>query len=546
VYRQMKILIGVIAISCCVVSDNLARAQTTQILFQETDTGTARPLTTAEMEKLQDPLFKLVLGRRPDVTKLAEIEGLIQPDPSKRRIFVVDEEIKDPQQPQSRRAVMDFLGITDGLQLGGNVMLSVFFSSDDFPEATDIEAWGWDEPNGVYNFYKLDHSGNTGSSLSWKFRGSSAKADHLTVGERSGTCLRCHTSGVPVMKELAFPWNNWHSFTSRAEYLISQAAPAQRWPVAGNPRFSHLLGGDDLETTILGGITRFNNRRFEERVKPDGQGGLAVEDARTLLRPLFATTEINLASAQQPSGLHPLTPGAHNGPSQPIRVPDSFFLTDGILAGATRLVGLGISEARGFNSVAIIQPAEYKAMVEGADLKIRSSRLGTLAGDTHFAWFTPELGFAALQWIDTLIQRKVVSPAFAAAVLGVDLETPIFSEARASLLDSIPETFTTVPGEPHPDRLTREVIARLASENPAPGSAKAEFLALLKNPSPVEEVRGRVIAYRNRITQRLNDVNTRQTELDRLFRLLLERREKLVKDPMFGQLIESGALIPRP
>src|SRR5262249_28736214 len=150
------------------------------------------------MEKLKDPLFKLVLEDRPGATKLSEIEALIQPDQAQRRIFVVDEEIKDPRQPQSRRAVINFLGTTKGMPLGGNVMLSVFFSSSDFPEATDIEAWGWDEESGGYNFYKLDRSGT--GSLSWKFRASSKKVDDLTVNERSGTCLRCHTSGVPVMK----------------------------------------------------------------------------------------------------------------------------------------------------------------------------------------------------------------------------------------------------------------------------------------------------------------------------------------------------------
>ena len=55
----------------------------------------------------------------------------------------------------------------------------------------------------------------------------------------------------------------------------------------------------------------------------------------------------------------------------------------------------------------------------------------------------------------------MISAEFAAAVLAVDLETPVFSEARLSLLHSVPESFTTVPNEPYPDSLIRKVIAQL-------------------------------------------------------------------------------------
>ena len=359
----MKTITGVIAI---LYSSYLMLAvletQAAQVFFQETDTGQVRPLTTAEKDRLKDPLFRIVLSRRPDVTNLSEIEGFIQPDPAQRRIFVVDEEITDSQQPQSRRAVIDFLGSNEGVQLGGNIMLSVFFNSSNFPEATDVEAWGWDKENGVYNFYKLDRAGN--GSLSWKFRASSANADNLTVDQRAGNFLRCHTSGVPMMKELKLPWNNWHSFTSPADYLTKIAAA--RWSVADNARFLHLFGGDNLETTVRGAIVKFNNRKIEERVKANAQGGLVVDDARTLLRPLFGTTEINLTSANQPSGLHPLTPAAPSGPSQPIRIPDGFFLPDQILAGetsgGTQFVGLEFRKPKGLVRLPSFSPQNIRAL----------------------------------------------------------------------------------------------------------------------------------------------------------------------------------------
>jgi hypothetical protein len=143
-----------------------------------------------------------VLAVRPDVVKLIDIEALIlgtNPAPSAgRRLFVVDEEIKHPHQGQSRRAVIDFKGTTGGIQLDGKIMLSIFFTSAAVPEIADVEAWGFDDQNGVFNYYKLDREGHTRPAMSWKLRASSDRADNLSAEARAGTCLRCHTSGVPV------------------------------------------------------------------------------------------------------------------------------------------------------------------------------------------------------------------------------------------------------------------------------------------------------------------------------------------------------------
>jgi hypothetical protein len=453
-------------------------SQSAEVFFQAIEGATARQLTIEEKARLQDPLFKLVLAPRPDATKLIDIEGLIlgtnPPDPMRRRIFVVDEEIKDPRQPQARRAVIDFLGTNGGIQLDGRIMLSIFFTSAAVPEAPDIEAWAFDEQNGVFNYYKLDRQGQTTPALSWKFRASSDRADSLplTASDRAGTCLRCHTSGVPVMKELALPWNNWQSGQSPNDYLTRSGPAADRWPVANDSHFSKLVDAYSLESTIETTIRSFAIRKFDKFVQL-GDRDLNVQNAKAVLRPLFDTTEINFTSARQLSGLHPLSPGVQTGPDQPIVPPNGFFLMSGILTS------LGVADAAGFNSIAVIQPAEYKGLVAGAGLKITRNSGASFPGDANFAWFTPEPGFAATNWIDMLVQRKVLSPAFVAAALALDIEMPIFSERRKTLLDFIPDTFTVTPGDAHPDRLTRDVIQRLQDANPPSGSAAREFLDLL-------------------------------------------------------------------
>jgi hypothetical protein len=522
-------------------------AQSTEVFGPRIVNGqtTFVPLSTEQKARLQDPLFRLVLSQRPDELRLAKIEEMIQPDRSQRRIFIVDEEIKNPRPGQGRRAVIDFLGTNQGISLGGNVMLSISFSSDGVPGSPNIEAWGWDDVNGVYNYYKLDRDDTP--MRAWKLRATSENADIKTAAERAGSCIACHLTGVPVMKELLFPWNNWHSNRSQADYLLPNAPPEKRWRVATDPELSGLSQAQDLEPAIKAAIQRFNNSRFQQLVRRNGQGGLVVADAKRVLRPLFETTEINFISNSQQSNLHPLVDTPQTGPVQPIAIPPSFFLAATLFGGgadSSGSSGLGFSEVDAFKSLVVIQPDEYKRLIDNGGVKLQTSDSRTLRGDTHFAWFTPEPGFVANLWIGKLLQEKVVTPAFVAAVLAADLETPVLSAPRARLLAFVPDSFTATSGGP--DSLARDVVAKLEAANPAAGSVEAEFLAMLKAPNPVDVVKAKIVAYKDRVSQRLSDQSTRNQELDRLFGLLIARRAAVRDHPVLGNIIESGALMPLP
>jgi hypothetical protein len=115
------------------------------------------------------------------------------------------------------------------------------------------------------------------------------------------------------------------------------------------------------------------------------------------------------------------------------------------------------------------------------------------------------------------------------------------------LLDFIPDSLTIIPGEAHPDRLTREVIQRLQAANPPAGSAAAEFLDLLSKADPVAEVKTSVSAYRSELASGLDRAApTRPAELKKLFDLLVARRQAFLVHPLFRCLRESPALIPLP
>ena len=210
-------------------------------------------MTSAERSDLGDPFFDLVLKSNPNVSSISQIEDLIQPDRNRRRVFVVSEDIINPNRNQSRRSVISFTGFRGGHALDNNVMLSVFFGSDQFPDRPGrIEALGWDSDRGRYNYYL--RSGN-----SWRFSGDSRSAASLTPTQRNGTCMECHVNGAPIMKELLIPWNNWRSFETTNETAYLTTSSPNAWPVARSRRLRrNLAGAEVLEGLIIGATDRFD------------------------------------------------------------------------------------------------------------------------------------------------------------------------------------------------------------------------------------------------------------------------------------------------
>ncbi len=513
------------------------------------DGAPVQAMTPAKLNQLADPLFLLVLKNQPQETNLDRIEALLVGPTGQRHLFVVHEGIQDPARGGGRRAVLAFSGVNGTVKLDPNVMLSLGFTDQGIAPGF-IEAWGWDDRRSRYNYYKLDRQpGETGPT--WKFRGASTGADRLTPAQRQGTCMACHINGAPIMKELPFPWNNWHSFRSLIAYL-SPTSP-EHWPIAETPRFRDLKGAQDLETAfLLPAIRQFNGRRVTALIRQNaaGQpvtfpGGMQeVTDGPRLLRALFQTTEYNIVSAGQLSGLHPL-PAAGTGPTEPVVAPDTFFLNANLLAGGgfAQSEGLGIGEARQFARLLQLQPAEYRAVVE----RFRT-RLGDRPGDTHFAWFVPEASHVDNALVDILIRRGVITREFAAAVLAIDVETPVFSTARESLLKFVPPQFRFKPKAPedvpvaHPDELTKAVITRVQAANPVAGSPEAQFLTLLQSPTPVEALRQTVSAYLGRVRGQLADAAQREAEITRLYQVMLDRRRAAIAHN--PTLVESPELFP--
>ena len=532
-------------------------------------------LSAAERAELGDPMFLLVLKDNANVTSLKQVEDLIQPQAGRRKIFVVGETIMNPArgQNQERRSVITFSGSNGVVPLDNNIMLSLPFDEERFPDDPErIEALGFDSVRGRFNYYVMDRSAPA-EPPSWKFRGSSEGADQLSAAGRRGTCMACHINGGPVMKELLRPWNNWHSFDARAEYLLPVANPTVRWPVATqSPRFREVLdGAEKLEGKIIASIGQFNIKRLEAAlektpgggVATDAQGRAKVLRGRRLLRPLFETTEFNLISSTEKSGLHPLPQVSTQGPSGSVRIPDSFFLNANLIGaggGVTELRGLGITRARQFSQVARVTQQEYKDLIGQANTKLFGR-----PGDAVFAWLVPEPSQIDNDMIDRLLRSGAVSSEFVAAVLTIDLETPMFSQERASLLQFIPDEFRFVrpsgaappPATAPRDELTEAVIAAIEATNPAADTPAGKFLQLLrginlKDPNnsqnPRKILESRVNAYHDRVKSNLENPQSRAAELRRLYQLALARRRAVLANPVLGALDETAGrgLLPLP
>lgn len=524
-------------------------------------------MTAAELATLGDPFFKLVLKNRSDVTSLSQIENLLQPNPAmKPRVFVVSEHLVSSSESLGRRAVIAFSGSNGTEQLRGNVMFSIDFDSAAFPSQPDfIEAWAWDNKRGRFNYYRMDASGGEGDRKTWKFRGSSEGADLLTATQRRGTCLECHINGGPIMKELFRPWNNWHSEEFKASYLIDEPGSTNVWPVATQSRFKDRLElAERLEVDlIMPSIRRFNTRRINRLVKRrrnsevrvvNRRGMQTVLEGRRLLKPLFQTTEFNITSSLDKSGVHPLQGTSAFNPNATIRMPASFFLNVDLIAGggSPGLNGLKISEARGFSSGFTLTRAENKALLETFQITLDS----TQPGDANFAWLVPEPGMIDNDVVDQLLRQGIVSAHFLAAVLAMDLERPVLSSQRASLLQFVPEQFdfkpfrsgdpATAPRNRATDLLTQATIRSIEESNPAPGSAAAEFLTLLKSANAVDILRNRVKDYVERVRTKLQ--TERSAELERLYRRAIESRQAILNDPTLKSLDETGGrlLFPLP
>jgi hypothetical protein len=302
-----------------------------------------------------------------------------------------------------------------------------------------VELIGWDRTKRRFNFWELLDG-------VWNFRGDSddvleniksinvgASAPAFSFARQSpdGTpvlrCSGCHTLGAPIMKELEAPNNDWWT-TKRKLALGSFTLDAETTKI-----FTNASDASNLSAQVKKSAERLITARTE---KPTGS-----QSVRQQVRSLFATMEMNLVSDGVPLA-------ERETAKTSVEIPSGFFV-DARLATPERPISVGL--------------ASYKDALTKVDSRFPTKNSPTR--ETRHAFVVPGRSFIDNRVIDSLLKKGLLDEELVADVLAVDMTTPAYSNARASLIRFVPESATNAADLR--DKLVAALRAAPANDRPA-------------------------------------------------------------------------------
>jgi hypothetical protein len=396
----------------------------------------------AELDSLADPMGTLLRQGRFPLTVgdlLAEVDaaGALP----LQRSYLVSEAGQIPPDEAEAGGLQRDLRFAITRARAADVDLLVSTSARGNPATTFLQVAAWDETAGLFNYYmRIDRS--------WVWAGNSYSA--LAPQSRGQGCFDSHINGSLVMKELKQPWLGWQSMN--ATILLAPDDPLRR-----DPLYKSLSGAEDLERTVRAGVSRWTTARLKHAVGPDGR----VSDLDGLLRQLCTSTTVNLASSVTASGT------VARNPSKPLTLPLGFWLNVDSL-----LDDLGVPAHFVPPSVPgqwyLDSLAHYDFALVERDFR--------RPGDAFFAFVVPEAAFEDVEVVNQMVRRRLITAHFAASVLMVDFPNPVFSPARAKLLEYVPATAALDPAGGGVSSQIAEAIGRAAEGLPG-DSPEAQFMA---------------------------------------------------------------------
>lgn len=467
--------------------------------FVEGADAAPRAMADDEMRRqLNDPWGALVLRARnyPDglAASLRALDGL--PDGSrheKQDSYFVSE---SGQLPTDATLAREFRMVVS--RASADDASVVLFSAPAGERQGFVELMSWDPLKKAFNFYRHTHA------QGWLWKGDTGHA--VAPQTRGQGCFVCHVHGVPIMKELRLPWQNWHSQSAR---IPPEAIPDA--DIRNSPLFTGKSGAEKLEILL--------RRWIGDGVKAQAErwGGAAFQTV--WLHPLFRTASVNLiASDRRGAGL-----------DQTLALPIPFFLDSFTLGDVLNVTVPGL-DAR-------VRRADYSAALTRLDVRLVDGHGFARRGDTHFACLVPEPSVEDRQVIRELIQRGVVSRHFATCVLGIDFANPVDSPLRAALLKYVPPTAAWRPGDDLSAQLARPILDAAAAL--PEGSPERQFAAHWRTaPDALRADLGqRIAGYFASVQNRLKV----PADVENYCRLAASRRWRFARLP----LNEFPLLLPR-
>jgi hypothetical protein len=264
-----------------------------------------------------------------------------------------------------------------------------------------VELIAWDQLKNLFNFYELI---GTGKGAQWFYRGDSADilADNALLylnpqGQAFGSTLRCsacHTSGGPIMKEMAAPHNDWWTKSRPLKFEPnSVSSEIATW-------IQKLEDANGLSHSVKTGIARLEASSQYQNAKQKFS-------LQATLRPLFCETEINLESDPVPL----------DKAESRVQIPSGSIVNPLLAQGSISIAS-----------------TSYRQLLNSAGMRFPE----TDRRDADHGWLVPVKGHSDLIAIQSLIKNGAVTDEFVADVLAVDFEKPLFSSTRCGLLKLIP------------------------------------------------------------------------------------------------------------
>jgi hypothetical protein len=459
------------------------------------------PMSTSDMEELlRDPFAELLLRRGTFPLSLRSLLNAFEAfngDPlglPEQDCYLVADggHIPYSEAPSLDRSFR--LVITRAR--GGKVHVLISASTVIDSEEQFLQLLAWDLENRVYNFYER-------RAGTWAWAGNSHHA--LEPPTRGEGPFDSHVNGALVMKELKHPWTHWHSMSASIHDDVLKPDD----PLRSEPLFREKAGAEDLEKVVKAGIFRWNKARLDKSIAADG----AISDVPYFMRQVLETT-VNLISSESRSGL------VQNDST--LQLPITFFLNRDALLDEPEI---GLEPDIGNISV---DGRQYLESLKRYDFALQDGDY-QLKGDTFFAFLVPEPAFEDLDVLSQLLERKILTPQFAASLLMVDFPNPIFSARREHLMRYVPTVaYLSQEGSDLPASFV--VAIEAVEPNLSAESPEKEFLANWRLPAADWKP-----AFEKRIEDYFHALaakSSTQECFDGLVRLADSRRREFRKRPL--------------
>jgi hypothetical protein len=402
---------------------------------------TDKPMTTAELRKLNDPLAAKALagkncpkGYPEAIAKMSGVGVDGKPTGIKGTDTKGCEEPKDPKEAKGApRTGMQVFMIDElaAFKGGAEAYRTVVSRACDGRKEEDllfsgfagksgvggsVEVIGKDKTSGVFNYYETDGRGGWtffGNSFDFIGNGYNCGPNGLCISKNSEktsqasgkSCASCHVGGGLNMKELDTPWVHW---TGGSPEGAAEAAEAQKRLLGS------LGGGATLELSVVRpSMDPYSDKRVEF---------LATKGVEELLRPLFCTLDLNLDSSFPP---------------QANLVTDRLLVLGSDIADVNSLHGNKGPSVGGFDMQPLYDELkeEKKQRIQDGGRAVTSK--GKAVSDTAIAYTYPERSHLDMAHVLALKRAKLVDAEFISDVLHVDFTRPIFSGQRCSLLGAV-------------------------------------------------------------------------------------------------------------